>query len=149
MAPVRCTKTFSQESTIMRICLILVLGVSACAWTKHEAGPHHRLGIAEYEDTRSRQTIADCSFRAIRTTSGLFLRPVGDSARDMGPFTMHDKEGLRYVFIPKDRPQEFGAAMQIYRLRNSNIWYYTDNWMQMSALRVDPNGVLPRRISAP
>lgn len=84
-------------------------------------------------------------YKVIRIKNGIYLKLLGKDSKAFGPFKKHDKEGQRYIYIPKDRPQQFGSARQIYRDKKSNKWFFTDNWVHMRALSVNPNGVLQKK----
>jgi hypothetical protein len=70
----------------------------------------------------------------------IYLQPLFSNSKPFGPFVLNEYK-TRYVHIPRDRPQEFASAEQIYE-ESKGTWLFSDNYLHMSPLLVDPNNVL-------
>ena len=86
-------------------------------------------------------------YKVILINHKIYLRFLDDDSKKIGPFEKYNENNERYIYIPKDRPQVFASAMQIFRQRGSDKWLYTDNWVHMRASRVEPNDILPNKVA--
>lgn len=127
----------------MAIVVAIVLTNGAISDSSAQDAPVQRQkgGATPTEDSKKYH------YKVFLINNKIYLKFLENDSKEFGPFDKYKGQDGRYIYMPKGRPLEFASAMQIYRDRASDKWFYTDNWVQMRAMRVDPNDILPHKES--